>query len=60
MGGLEGGKEEQICHGYWLYLNTSERCGRAMCIYRCTYQVSATAVVIKVLVCFIPCAVDLK
>ena len=32
----------------------------AMCIYRGTYQVSATAVVIKVLVCFIPCAVDLK
>lgn len=35
VGELEGGKGEQICHGYWLYLNTSERCGRAMCIYRC-------------------------
>ena len=49
-----GGGGEQICHGFVSVKDMEEAMWEPY--VHCTYQVSATAVAIKVLVCFILCA----
>ena len=54
MGEIVGGGGEQICHGLVSVKDMEETMWEPY--VHCTYQVSATAVVIKVLVRFILCA----